>query len=215
MINGAVDCRNLFIFHALRQRWGNGMEMCTDFQVSFLHPSCLLLYTVTVWLWYHINNNTHVRLIILYHTSDHIATHAHQSYNWSYKNTCTPISEDDLPAEVRREMPDIYVPTSHCLFTLPEEIYRHRDVFLVVQLTKVWTTDGTRLSSQNPPISPPVIFYPPSYNYSPPFHTTIPCHTPLLCHPTALSHSSAPSHLPYHSLPPLYTLSTGLNSWRW
>ena len=53
-------------------------------------------------------------------------------------------SEDDLSAEIRREMPDIYAPTSHCLFTIPMEIYRHKDVFLVVQLTKV-TSDTERL----------------------------------------------------------------------
>lgn len=66
-------------------------------------------------------------------------------------------SEDDLPPEVRREMPEVFTPPNLCMFTIPDELKR-RDVFLVIQLGKVLTADAEKAiapyqrSSSVPPV---------------------------------------------------------------
>ena len=63
-------------------------------------------------------------------------------------------SEDDLLPEERRELPDVFFPTVHCMLTLPEDV-RRRDVFLVVQVTKVLSEDAFFNPLSRPDPSPP------------------------------------------------------------
>jgi hypothetical protein len=49
-------------------------------------------------------------------------------------------SEDDLPEYDRKCIPVNTTPAGHCLFIIPEEL-RRKDVFLVVQLSKVLTSE--------------------------------------------------------------------------